>query len=70
MNLNLIKFTLRSSKVDNCSAFNSSMVQVLVTNTYGTSKSCNWWIAFFAAGITLGPWAITPSTSKKQAKFD
>ncbi len=51
-------------------AFSDSSIHVLETNAYGT---LNWTIsckANLAAGTTFGPLVITPSTSKKQAKFD
>ena len=58
-----------SSISDNCAAFSDSNMHVFETKTNGTLVSISRLIANFAAGITLGPLVITPSTSKKQAKF-
>ncbi len=63
------QLTGTSSIVDSCSAFSDSSIHVFETNTTGIFNCINVWIAGLAAGIKFGPLVMTPSISKKHAKF-
>jgi hypothetical protein len=57
------------STADSCLALSDSSMQVLERNTTGTFICTNFWIAILATGMKLGPFIMTPSISKKQAKL-
>ena len=64
------ELTVTSSTADNCLAFSDSIIHVFERKTTGTFSFINVWIAGLATVMKFGPFVITPSTSKKQAKFD
>ena len=63
------ELTVTPSTADNCFAFSDSSIHVFETNTTGTLSWINVWIAGLATVMKFEPFVITPSMSKKQAKF-